>query len=162
MSDPFRQFNDLFRNDPFFHEAFQDMDDAFSKRFDNSNDEHRDEISSVADRWPILGCGTKKAQKAEKKNVPWTKWLMDKLGIELEVSSFSHGADGSVTSSNYSSKATGTLNKQTKTYVENGRQVTVMSLEKNGNSIEDKFVGGELVERRVNGKLEAISQVAAN
>mmetsp|Transcript_11139 Transcript_11139/g.22787 ORF Transcript_11139/g.22787 Transcript_11139/m.22787 type:complete len:108 (+) Transcript_11139:1751-2074(+) len=31
--DPFAQFDDLFRNDPFFREAFDGMDDLFTKTF---------------------------------------------------------------------------------------------------------------------------------
>ena len=34
--DPFAQFNDVFRNDPFFAEAFKSMDDLFDKHFSNN------------------------------------------------------------------------------------------------------------------------------
>ena len=32
--DPFDQFDDVFRNDPFFAEAFRSMDNQFASRFD--------------------------------------------------------------------------------------------------------------------------------
>jgi hypothetical protein len=37
--DPFDQFNDVFRNDPFFAESFRSMDDLFARKFDNANDD---------------------------------------------------------------------------------------------------------------------------
>jgi len=59
----------------------------------------------------------------------------------------------------YTSKKSGTYtNKKSRTYVENGTQVTIMSMEKDGNKIEDKLIAGQLVERRVNGKIELIHQ----
>ena len=63
--DPFSQFNDLFRNDPFFSEAFKDMDDLFSKTFQRE--------SNNANRKP-------------KQEQGWGGWLMDRLGIELQTS----------------------------------------------------------------------------
>mmetsp|Transcript_5680 Transcript_5680/g.12899 ORF Transcript_5680/g.12899 Transcript_5680/m.12899 type:complete len:268 (-) Transcript_5680:326-1129(-) len=167
VRDPFQQFDDLFRNDPFFQEAFQDMDDAFAKRFDNSQDKKRDNIGTSDDNvGPLFFCGIErpriKKQPAAKK-VPWSQWLMNKLGIEFEMTSYSHQADGSVLTSAYNSKPTGTYtNKKSRTYVEEGRQVTIMSMEKDGNKIEDKLIAGKLVERKVNGKVEQITQQVAN
>ena len=88
---------------------------------------------------------------------------MNKLGIELSVTSYSHQADGSVVASAYTSKPSGTYtNKTSRTYMENGQQVTVISMEKNRNKIEDKFIAGKLVERKVNGKVEELPQHVAN
>lgn len=158
VRDPYQQFDDLFRNDPFFQEAFQDMDDVFAKRFDNSQDQKRDDVGSPG----ILGlfpCGIEK-QNQPAKNVTWSQWLMNKLGIEFEMTSISHQADGSVVTSAYKSKPTGTYtNKKSRTYVEDGKPpVTIMSMEKDGNKIEDKLIAGKLVERKVNGKVEQIVQ----
>ena len=33
--DPFAQFDHVFRTDPFFHDAFKDLDDEFARRFQN-------------------------------------------------------------------------------------------------------------------------------
>ena len=46
--------------------------------------------------------------------------------------------------------------------MENGQQVTIISMEKNMNMIEDKFIAGKLVERKVNGKVEELPQQVAN
>jgi len=37
--DPFAQFNDVFKNDPFFAEAFKSLDDLFDKHFASSGQE---------------------------------------------------------------------------------------------------------------------------
>lgn len=88
---------------------------------------------------------------------------MNKLGIELSVTSYSHQADGSVVASAYTSKPSGSYtNKKSRTYMENGQKVTVISMEKNRNMIEDKFIAGQLVERKVNGKVEELPQQVAN
>lgn len=164
--DPFEQFDDLFQNDPFFHGSFQDMDDTFAQRFDNSHDQKRDDTNtsdeSVA---PLFFCGMERPgkQKQTTDNTPWSEWLMNKLGIELSVTSISHKPDGSVVASAYTSKPFGTYSKKkSRIYVENGQQVSVMSMEKDGNRIEDKFIGGEMVERKVNGKIEEIPKLVAS
>mmetsp|Transcript_13914 Transcript_13914/g.30208 ORF Transcript_13914/g.30208 Transcript_13914/m.30208 type:complete len:282 (+) Transcript_13914:486-1331(+) len=174
--DAFQQFDDLFRNDPFFHDAFQDMDDVFAQRFDSSEDQKRDDSDTSDNKnttqWDSVGslfmCGMERpqaaAQKPKKaKQVPWSEWIMNKLGIELSVTSISHKPDGSVEASAYTSKPFGTYSKKKhRTYVENGEQVSVMSMEKDGNMIEDKFIGGKMVERKVNGKIEELPKQVAN
>lgn len=166
--DPFKQFDDLFRNDPFFHGAFEDMDGAFAQKFDNSEDQNRDDVNTANDDdgvGPLIFCGMEgpRMRKQNAKKVPWSEWLMNKLGIEVSVTSISHKADGSTTASAYTSKPFGTYtNKKSRTYVENGQKVSVISMEKDGNKIEDKFIAGELVERKVNGKLEQASEVVTN
>ena len=37
---------------------------------------------------------------------------------------------------------------------ENGRRVTIQSLEKDGNKIEEKYIGEELIERKINGVID--------
>mmetsp|Transcript_28519 Transcript_28519/g.51533 ORF Transcript_28519/g.51533 Transcript_28519/m.51533 type:complete len:301 (+) Transcript_28519:160-1062(+) len=169
--DPFEQFDDLFQNDPFFHDGFQNMDDTFAQRFDNSHDQKRDDTNTSDDHssWesvgPLLFCGMERPGKQRQKtdNTPWSEWLMNKLGIELSVTSISHKPDGSVVASAYTSKPFGTYSKKkSRMYVENGQQVSVMSMEKDGNRIEDKFIGGEMVERKVNGKIEEIPKLVAS
>lgn len=137
------------------------MDDAFANRFDNSADDERDDASSQEKdeqrQGPLLGafnCGGKEPEKT----IGWGEWLMEKLGIELTVTSYSHEKDGSVLATNYTSKPGTSTSKKTRTYMEKGKQVTIMSMEKNGNKIEDKFVGNVLVERKVNGVIEPVSR----
>ncbi|KAL3762142.1 hypothetical protein ACHAWU_001593 [Discostella pseudostelligera] len=176
VRDPFQQFDDLFRNDPFFNEAFNDMDDAFAQRFGNASfgttfdDADAPHQRGCAAQPSLFFCAMgapapkQQKQSSSKKPVSWSQWLMNKLGIELSVTSYSHQADGSVVASAYTSKPSGTYtNKTSRTYMENGQQVTVISMEKNRNKIEDKFIAGKLVERKVNGKLEELpQQVASN
>lgn len=169
VRDAYNQFNHLFRNDPFFHEAFQNMDDAFAQRFDKPQDQKRDDDDADGGRWgglgSLLSCGAEDepASARETSKVPWSEWIMNKLGIEVSVTSVSRGADGSVVASAYSSKPSGTYSKRkTQTFVENGKQVKVMSMEKDGNRIEDKFVGGKMVERKVNGKIEEMPKQVTN
>jgi len=173
--DPLKQFDDLFKNDPFFHSVFQDMDGAFQQRFDNdvAADQKRDDVSAerACVSWDSVGtlpfCGMGQSGPPKRQgtgsgggsSVPWSEWLMNKLGIELSVTSISHKADGSVVASAYTSKTGG--KRRTRTYVENGERVSVVSMEKNGNRIEDKFVGSRCVERRVIGKVEATPEQMA-
>lgn len=171
VRDPFKQFDDLFRNDPFFNEAFHDMDDAFAQRFGSASqgatfdEEGETNLRSSCAQPSLLFCAMEVPRPKKKKQPPvsWTQWLLNKLGIELSVTSYSHQADGSVVHSAYTSKPSGTYtNKKSRTYMENGQQVTIISMEKNRNMIEDKFIAGKLVERKVNGKVEELPQQVTN
>ena len=159
--DPFQQFDDLFRHDPFFNDAFKGMDDVFSQRFEQRDDANSTEKKNQSQEGPLLGafgCGAKEPNKPK---TSWGEWIMNKLGIEVTVTSYSHEKDGSVLATNYTSKPGTSTSKKTRTYMENGKQVTIMSMEKNGNKIEDKFVAGVLIERKVNGVVEPISQISS-
>jgi len=147
--DPFRQFDDLFTNDPFFHGAFEGMDDAFAARFNDSKVEQQEEGDGCA----FWRCGDDNPME---KKQSLGAWIMNKLGIELTVTSYSKKADGSMAKSFYTSNAaTGSTNKESKTYIDKeGRTITVMSMKKDGNEMEDMFIAGKLVERKVNGVVE--------
>lgn len=151
------------------------MDDAFAKRFDTPDDQKRDDDNIVNNPdddgkcgvAPLMFCGSMERPATKKQNAqrkePWSTWILNKLGIELSVESISHNADGTVSASHYTSKPTGTYtNKKSRTFVENGKKVSVMSMEKDGNMIEDKFIGGELVERKVNGIVEEMPKQVTN
>jgi hypothetical protein len=143
------------------------MDDAFAKRFTDAKDlklSNHDRSTGVRTDTgckgveSIFSCGGIELPTAQKKNVSWTQWLMNILGIEISMTSYSHKPDGSVVASAYSSKPIGTYtNKISRTYIENGRRVTILSMEKDGNTIEDKLIEGKLIERKVNGKVEVSS-----
>lgn len=170
VPDAFQQFDDLFRNDPFFNDAFNDMGDVFAKRFDEPQHQTRDDTDTFSNQFDglksLFTCGMNepvKKQPNDTPKVPWSEWLLNKLGIELEVTSISHQSDGSVVASAYTSKPFGTYSKKkSRTYVENGRQVSVMSMERDGNMIEDKFIEGKMVERKVNGNIEDMPKQVAN
>lgn len=144
--DPFAQFNDLFHNDPFFQEAFKDMDDLFAKTFQQQQQQSRGAT-----------------QQQPKKS--WGRWIADAMGIDFQIqtSTTTIGRDGRpVTSSSQTSYGGGNRNnnrqqhsqytsKSTRTVIENGKRVTIQSLEKDGNKIEEKYVNNELVQRLING-----------
>lgn len=151
MRDPFKQFDDLFKNDPFFHDAFRDMDDVFARRFDNDSsrqpDQERDDADADGGVGPLgFFCGVESPARNSGRNssataagnnsgkkASWPEWIMNKLGIELSVTSIQHNADGTVEASAYTSKPSGTYSKKTsRTYVRDGRQVSVMTMEKDG------------------------------
>jgi curved DNA-binding protein CbpA len=148
--DPFDRFNDLFSNDPFFQEAFRDMDDEFARRFQKSSSTARQSKSPVA---------------AAPRKQGWLPWIMDCLGVDFTMTTHVVGSDGAVTASNYQSRPSkaggGYTDKRTKSYIDDrGRQVCVKSMEKDGNRIEDKYINGSLVERRVNGVAETLDRIS--
>jgi hypothetical protein len=54
-----------------------------------------------------------------------------------------------------------TMSRSTSTIIQNGQRITVQSLEKDGNRIEEKYVGNTLIERTVNGRKEDIGRIKA-
>jgi hypothetical protein len=153
--DPFVRFNDLFSNDPFFQEAFRDMDEEFGKRFQshNTNAAKRDNEGATAP-----------ARQAKTGGQPgFFPWLLRACGIDFQMTSVQTSANGEVIASSYNSKAhSGSYtNKKSRTFLDNntGKRVTVQSMERDGNKIEDKYVDNMLVERRVNGFVEPVGQI---
>ena len=136
--DPFAQFDNLFRNDPFFQEAFKDLDDEFAARFQNQRSAGRGSPSSEG----------------------WVPWLLRQCGIQFEMTTVST-VNGRQTATKYSSSQKDTYtSKRSETYIDRqGRRVTVKSMEKNGNRIEDKYIEDKLVERKVNGIVEDLPQI---
>lgn len=138
--DPFARFDDLFANDPFFHEAFRNMDDELSNRFQNQPNRDADDSGGGG----IVG------------------WVLNKLGCEFTVSTKTSTGDGNFTATSYSNSRNtpgGPTNKATRTYVQNGQRITIQSMVKGGNKIEDKYVDQRLVERRINGVPEPIDTI---
>ena len=129
--NPYDQFDDLFRNDPFFQEAFRDLDDAFSKNFANAT--------------------PRRGPQPQKQG--WLAWILNACGIDLQMNTTYQSNDGTFTATQYSSKAGSTYtDRKTRTYFdEQGRQVTVHTMEKDGDVMEDKYVGRVRVERSING-----------
>jgi curved DNA-binding protein CbpA len=178
--DPFSQFNDLFQNDPFFNDAFKDMDDLFAKTFlqqnNNNNNNHVNNNNMQQQN-------QKKNQNQHQNQRGWGGWLLDtvvdKLGIDLQVSSSSNtnagtshsttnygrrrsasaaAVGGTTTPTTRSSTSTYT-SKTTKTIIENGRRITIQSMEKDGNKIEERYEGNNLVQRLVNGRPQNIGRI---
>lgn len=140
--DPFSQFNDLFRNDPFFSESMKGMDDLFSKTFQNQN-----------------------RNQGQKKKQGWGEWLLDSLGVQFQMTSSSTNADGTFSTSSYGQSSNGRssstyTSKSTRTVIENGRRITIQSMEKDGNRIEERYEGNNLVQRLINGRPQDIGRIA--
>lgn len=148
--DPFAQFNDLFKNDPFFADAFKNMDNLFSETFEqgsNWNNNHK--------------------QKGG-----WGNWFSSNAGSN-ERPSFSSSSRSSYSSSttyssssysssssrNFGSSGSSYSSKSTRTIIENGQRVTIQSIEKDGNRIEEKYIGTKLIGRVINGQPQDIGKI---
>jgi curved DNA-binding protein CbpA len=157
--DPFVRFNDLFANDPFFQEAFRDMDEEFGKRFQS----HPNAAAHVTQRDNNEdGANNSNVRQARTGGQGFFPWLMRACGIDFQMTSVSTSANGEVTASSYNSKANSGsyTNKKSRTFLQNdGERVTMQSMERNGNKIEEKYVDNMLVERRVNGCVEPVGQI---
>jgi len=133
--DPFAQFDNLFRNDAFFKEAFKDMDDVFARRFSRQ-------------------VGPKKRREG------WFAWLLRECGIEFNFSTYTSIGNGEFSTSTYSTKKDSYEDKITRAYVDKqGRTVMTRSIEKDGNCLEDTYVGTKLVSRKVNGVTEPLEKI---
>ena len=141
--DPFAQFNDVFKNDPFFAEARKSMDDLF--------DEHFSSFSSEAG---------KESQDSGGGGGIWNTIKRFMPDIQIE-SSVTMGGSTSHTSRSYSNSRTTSsyTSKSTSTTIENGQRVTVQSMEKDGNRIEEKYIGKKLIERKINGRKQNIERI---
>lgn len=141
--DPFAQFDHLFRSDPFFQAAFQDLDDEFSKRFQSG--------STTTNQTKKRGASSSEG---------WVPWLLRQCGIQVQMTSYS-SVGGRQTATTYSSNNRDSYTaKKSEAYIDSqGRRVTVQSMEQNGNQIRDTLIDNQLVERRVNGIVEDMERI---
>ena len=149
--NPYHQFDHLFRSDPFFQEAFKDLDEAFSERFSSSNIESSTE--------------NERGQQARENNSAsgegWFPWLLRQCGIQFTMASVVQDGSGNVRATHVSSNSRSTTTgKETKSYIDSntGKTVTIRTMNQNGNEIKDKLIDNILVERRVNGIVEQQQQ----
>ena len=165
-ANPYSVFDDLFRNDPFFADAFRDMDDEFARRFQqkkqNDNSGETDAGGSSTEEessFNNMCTSLLSLPQTIKSKGGVGRWLLDKMGVQLTVTSYRTEMDGTVSASTYTNTGTpGTYtDKKTRTYVNGeGKRVTIKSMERDGNRIEDMYVDNELRERKVNGKVEPL------
>ena len=145
--DPFAQFNDVFKNDPFFAEARKSMDDLFDKHFSSfasESDKDTQVESSGGGFWDTL------------------KSFMPDIKIEGSVTTGGRTTKRSYSSNRNRSGGGGQssyTSRKTSTTIENGKRVTIQSLEKDGNRIEEKYIGDKLIERKINGVKEDIDRI---
>ncbi|KAG7350808.1 molecular chaperone DnaJ [Nitzschia inconspicua] len=157
--DAFAQFDRNFGHDPFFQEAFRDMDEEFSRRFQSSktttptNDQAR---SAATDIQPQPSTKVKSKEG-------WIPWLLRQCGVEFQMTSYVSNGRGGVTATHYSSSNKSSYNqKQSSVYRDaQGRQVRVQSMERDGNQIEDTYVNNRLVQRKINGIVEPMERIGS-
>ncbi|KAL7523731.1 hypothetical protein ACHAWF_000644, partial [Thalassiosira exigua] len=141
-----RSFDDVFRNDPLFEEAFKSMDDLFDRRFSADS-------GGGQGQWDTRGWVLNKV-----------KDYMPNVDIKLTTSTSSGGSHSS-TSRSYGSRnrrsggSSTYTSRSTRTVIQNGQRVTIQSLEKDGNKIEEKYINNQLIERKVNGLKEDIGKI---
>ncbi|KAL9189344.1 hypothetical protein ACHAXT_011834 [Thalassiosira profunda] len=165
--DPFAQFNDVFQNDPFFADAFKGMDDLFEKHFANNGaGGGRGRSGGAADQ---PNAGTDVDAKNEGSWI-WNKVkdYMPHVNVQVKTSSNFGGGGTTYSSTSHSfggngrrrsSSRSSYTSRSTRTTIENGQRVTIQSLEKDGNKIEEKYVGDKLIERKINGLKENIGRI---
>jgi len=153
--DPFEQFDNLFKHDDFFKDAFKGMEDVFEDMFGdstrnrqgNNRQQYRDDSSVQGkDRGGGFfgGIGTGD--------------ILNKLGVGISMQTTSASStngrrSSTTTSSSYggSNSRQSTISKSIRTIVQNGKQMTIQSFEKNGNKIEEVYTGEILISRKING-----------
>lgn len=144
--DPFAQFNDLFQHDAFFKEAFAGMDDLFRETFEKSGSNNKNQQSSTnthGGEGPGLFGN-----------------LMNYLGVNYQIhSSTFDGRTGqqmtTTTSNAFGGRTSTYTSKSTSMSIDSqGRRVTIQSMEKDGNRIEEKYIDDKLIERKINGKID--------
>lgn len=160
--DPFAQFNDLFQHDAFFKEAFAGMDDLFRETFER----HNQQQSKTA-----TGASTNNAGGGGGGSTSMFGNIMNHLGINFQVhtstfdgrtgqqmtSSTTYGGGGNNPYSNFGGggRSSTYTSKSTSTTIDSqGRRITIQSMEKDGNRIEEKYVGDQLIERKINGQID--------
>ncbi|KAL3763818.1 hypothetical protein ACHAWU_001878 [Discostella pseudostelligera] len=179
--DPFAQFNDVFKNDPFFAEAFKSLDDLFDKHFASSGQEggERSRNKNVEKKNDDSGGGFLwNIAKNLFSNIEVTTTTSSTFGGQTTYSSTSrkygssssssssHGSwnrgSGSGGGSGGSSSSSSYTSRSTRTVIQNGQRVTIQSLEKDGNKIEEKYLGETLIERKINGKTQDIGRISSS
>lgn len=171
--DPFDQFKDVFQNDPFFAEASKSMDDLFHRHFSGDGRNAPAAAADGNDRDDGVGGWIWNTVKNFMPNIEVHTSTTTNFGGSQSHSSTSRsygggrsggGRSGSSrasritssraptsTSSHAASSSSTYTSRSTRTVMQNGRRVTIQSLEKDGNKIEEKYVGDKLIERKING-----------
>ena len=180
--DPFAQFNDLFKNDPFFAEAASNLDDLFNKHFEtggggstNNNQQRKTAGSNTNNGGGGIIWNTIKKVMPEmniniqttsnvggRRSSTSTSYSTRSSSTTTTTTSTSRGrrTSSSSSSTTSSSSSSGTYtSRSTKTIMQNGQRITIQSLEKDGNKIEERYIGEKLIERTINGRKEDIGKI---
>ena len=152
--DPFEQFNTVFKTDPFFADAFRDMNELFQARFADGN------TTNDGAKGNEVACDN------EGGGWLWNtvkNWLPS-CNIEVSTTTTSLQGGTTQTRSSYGSIRAGGgkshtyTSQSTRTVIQNGQRITIQSLEKDGNKIQENYAGTRLIERTINGVKENVGQ----
>jgi curved DNA-binding protein CbpA len=172
--DPFAQFNDLFTNDPFFKAAFDDMDAMLQKVVQEGLAASTKAQRAANEQSQDSGLNSF-FSNALGSAAGWAgRKILDSLDMDINVQTTEKTVNGK-TSSKWSfggqskrrggkrgtSSSTSTYtSKSSRTVIENGKKITIQSLEKDGNKIEERYFQDKLVERKVNGVVLDVERIA--
>ncbi|KAL7565596.1 hypothetical protein ACA910_014307 [Epithemia clementina (nom. ined.)] len=192
---PFVQFDDLFRNDAFFRQAFGDLEEEFARQFQSPQPQpqpsaaasptHNEDASRLrTSTQPFSSSAAVRSQQQQSQQQQyshhqrratqgWIPWLLRQCGIQIHITTRSTTRDGSVTATSYSTtprhknsaannnaaSSSGYTNQTTRTYRNptTGKVITVRSMERNGQWLQESLENGQLIERRINGRVVPIS-----
>mmetsp|Transcript_38005 Transcript_38005/g.81982 ORF Transcript_38005/g.81982 Transcript_38005/m.81982 type:complete len:315 (+) Transcript_38005:45-989(+) len=167
--DPFAQFNDVFKNDPFFAEASKSMNDLFDRHFANggsssSPQQQRNNGDAFGEEDVSNGGWFMNKIKDYMPNIQVTTSTTSNFGGSTthSTTSSSYGGNdgnGRRRRNNNNGRRSTYTSRSTRTVVQNGQRVTIQSLEKDGNKIEEKYIGEKLIERKINGRKEDIGRI---
>lgn len=131
------QFDDLFRNDPFFRDYFE-SDEAVVQEVKRAQRNLQPQNSS---------------SNKETIKEGWFPWLLRQCGIQFTMTTVSTDARGNVRASKISSSnKDSVVQQETHSYLnQHGERVTVRKRQVNGDMIQDKMIRNQVVERQVNG-----------
>mmetsp|Transcript_9705 Transcript_9705/g.10780 ORF Transcript_9705/g.10780 Transcript_9705/m.10780 type:complete len:120 (+) Transcript_9705:563-922(+) len=115
------------------------MDDLFGRKFSNNSN---------------------KRNSAGGSN--WGGRIADMLGVDFnfQTTTTNTGGRSSTSYSHQSGSRSSYSSKSTRTIIQNGQRVTIQSLEKNGNKIEEKYIGNKLIGRTINGIEEDVGRLS--
>jgi len=149
--DPFEQFNNVFRTDPFFADAFKGMDDLFDKHFSDSG---RGRNLNAQQQ----GANAQRTTKVGGFGTQYQSYSSSTVNGQMSHTSQSYGG-GNRNTGRRSAGSSSYTSKSTRTVVQNGKRVTIQSLEKDGNRIEEKYVDNRLIARTINGVPEKVERI---
>jgi curved DNA-binding protein CbpA len=166
------QFDYLFRQDPFFREAFKDMDEEFARRFRHQDGRggsfdvdanHRAvPATNTAQPPPANGNNNAATTRTSRSTEGWIPWLLRQCGVEFHMTTYTSDSRGGISRTSYSSDGRSAYSQRTSERFRDrhGRWVTVQRIEQNGNQIEDQLVNDRLVQRKINGVVEPLERIA--
>ncbi|GMI43768.1 hypothetical protein TrCOL_g4561 [Triparma columacea] len=179
--DPFAQFDELFRNDPFFASAFEGLDDLFTQTFKKSGYEKRGErkYNDKDNGWDSGAPYSEFNTNSKSSHSSSASFLTDPVGwyfgkpstqgwFPFIITTLFPNLSFTVTTtingrSEYSSytkggNSDGTLKSSKVTLNDAGEEEVIRRIRKGGNEIEERVVDGVVVKRIVNGVEEIVER----